>query len=376
MSTLAQFLAPLVLAAVATPAWAQNKPASKPANPPAQKPGTGDKKGPKDNPKDAPKQEPRVDTKKDGNKGLINVDGEWYTKEEKEKLDKGWKKLDYEWIAPEEAGNIEKGMFKINGSWVTQDQADTYHANEETPWIIPTKHFAITSNITRKQILMLAEFGEKTYTGLKEMFGVEPKGRLGVRVFNSVDAANNYGQQFAGGDRASNHSAVWLAYLSEGEKERPAVLLFDGEPGKGFSHLHMMHATVHKYLDTAFPDGDAIPEWFNEGLATYFERYTDGSLRQWALQQIVKRGGVEKLGSVTKKFALSADDAYGSQTKMQLAGLIVAYYVLSPDKPDEALFKKVLAAMPKAKEVREAAIEQLVANPEVLEKKLKKFAGL
>ncbi|MFN0206228.1 MAG: hypothetical protein ACKVS6_07925 [Planctomycetota bacterium] len=352
-------------------AFGAQKPASSPAKPGPQKPET-EKPSPKDPTK---KDEPKAPKKNDAAGGLVEVEGQLYTKDEKEKLDKGWRRLDYDWISPEEVPNIEKGMFKINGSWVTLEQADTYHANEETPWIIPTRHFAITSNVTRKQILQLSEFAEKTYTGMKEMFGVEPKGKMGIRIFNNVDAANAYAQQFAGGDRANIHSSVWIGYVAEDEKERPAIVLFDGEPGKGFSHLFMMHAVVHKYMDATFPDPDSIPEWFVEGVATYFERYIVDGLRPWALAQLQRRGGVSKLEDATKKFSMSSDDSDGSQTKMQLAALVIAYYAFGKDKKEEALFKKAIASMTKSKEQRASAIDKLIEDSEGLQKKLKAYAG-
>lgn len=373
MKKTAPILVSLVTLLIAGSLVAQS-PAKPASNPAKSTPGKNDKEKP------ATPEKPKADSNqqkpKSGKDELIEVNGQLYTKDEKEKLDKGWKRLDYDWFPPEEAANVEKGLFKINGAWVSVEEADKYHSNEGTPWIIPSKHFAFTSNVTRAQILMLAKYAETTYDTMKEIFTVEPKGRMGVRIFNSVDGANDYAREFVKGERESHHSGVWLAYIGDGEKERPAIILFDGEPGKGFSHIYMGHAAAHKYLDATFPDPDEIPEWFAEGIATYCERYLEAGLRQWAIQSIIKRGGVDKISTFAKNFKITSEDPDKSQTKIQQAGLIIAYYILGTDKKDEVLFKKATATMAKGKDPRAAAIDKLLEDADNLEKKLKKYAGL
>lgn len=361
-------------------ASSQNPKKPEPAKPAPAKPAP-DKGGDKDKqkPKDGAPEKAKPDNQqkpKAAKDEYININGELYTKEEKEKLDKGWKRLDYDWISPEDVPNVDKGLFKVEGKWLTIEEADKYHSNEETPWIIPKGHFAFTSNISRAQIMMLSTYAETSYNALKDLLGAEPKGRLGMRIFNNVESANGYAQEYVKGERESHHSSVWLAYIGDGEKERPGVILFDGEPGKGFAHIYMGHAAAHKFIDATFPDPDTIPEWFVEGLATYCERYLDGSLRQWALQMLIKRGGIDKLSTFSKNFKITAEDPDKSQAKLQQAALIIAYYVLGLDKQDEAAFKKAVATLPKTKDAREAAIEKLLDNPDALEKKIKKYAGL
>ncbi|MBI3819300.1 MAG: hypothetical protein HY286_11455 [Planctomycetes bacterium] len=362
----------IVLFAAGANAQTPKKPASSPAKPPS---GKNDKEKPKEPEK--PKADP-AQKAKGGKDDLITIDGELYTKEEKEKLDKGWKRLDYDWIAPEEASNIDKGKFKINNAWVTLDEADKYHANEATPWSVPIKHFAYTTNIPREQIIMLSKYAEQSYATLKDITGVEPKIRLGVRVFNNVESANEYAKEYAKEVRESHHSSLFPGYVADGEKDRPAIVLFDGGPGKGFAHIYMAHAAAHKFIDAALPDPNAIPEWFNEGLATYCDRYLEAQLRPWAFSSLVKRGGIDKLSTFVKNFKTSVDDddaVTKSQTKFQQAGLIVGYYMLGGDKADETLFKKTCTMLSKPKEQRDAAIDKLLDNPDVLEKKIKKFAG-
>jgi hypothetical protein len=319
----------------------------------------------------AKKPEPKVD--------LVEVDGEWYTKDEKAKLDKGWKRLDFDWIAPEEAPNIEKGLFKVNKAWVTEAQADEYHSKEGQPWEIPTKHFRVVSGVPRKQLLELAKHAEETWDLLGRTMGAEPKmeprKRFKLVIFDSVDAGNQFASQ-AQSDSA-HHTSVFPGYVADWDEDKPAVAVFDGEKGKslGLTPNYTAHAVAHKYLEEVIPDVEKAPEWLIEGLAGFSDRYCAPYLKKWAIENLVRRGGIPKLDKFAKRFALSADDPDASQTKIHAAALIIAYYASTTDKADEAAFKKAMASLKKPKD-RDAAIEALLDKPDDLEKKLKKFAEL
>jgi hypothetical protein len=336
---------------------------------------------PASSPAGAEKPKPQAPPKKDDGKGkLVQVDGEWYTPEEKEKLDAGWRRLDLDWIAPAETSNIDKGLFKINDAWVSAAEADKYYSKEERPWNIPTRHFLVVGPIPRAQLLEIGKEAESTYDTLTKLLGAEPKlaprTRLKLRVFGSIDAGNAYGAEFA--EDMAHHTSVFAAYVADKDPEKPAVIIFDGEVGKtyGFSLFYARHAAAHKILDELVPDVNKAPEWFIEGLAGYCDRYTTPQSRTWAIENLVRRGGVPtKLGNFAKRFGLSADDAMNSQTRIHEAALIVAYYASNPEKDDAARFKKAIASLSKTRD-REAAIEALLERGDDLEKRLKKYAGL
>lgn len=365
--TLAVLAFSLAFSWAAPPSAAQG---GKPQNPPA--------KG-KEKPADKPKDQGKTDPKKDPTKDLVQVDGEWYTKEEKEKLDKGWKRLDLDWIPAEEVANIEKGMFKINGTWATGAEADEYHSKESTPWEIPTKHFLVVTPIPRAQALELAKHAETTYDIVARTVGMEPKlaprQHLKVRIFGGIEAGNEFAQGAQG--ESAHHTSVFPGYVADWDSEAPAVAIFDGEKGKsfGFSYNYVGHAVAHKVLELVIPEIDKAPQWLIEGICGYADRYFSPQMRDWAISNLVRRGGVPRINNFAKRFGLSADDPDGSQTKLHEAAIIVAYYATTSDKADEALFKKAMTSLPKARE-REAAIDKLLEKSDDLEKKLKKFANL
>ena len=127
-------VAALLGLAAASPA--QN--GQKPKNPPASKPAPKGRTTPRIIRRTSPRMPPRRRSPMPRKRSWRST-GEWYTKEEKDKLDKGWKRLDLDWIPPDEAGNIKEGKFKINKNWVSEAEANEYHYKEEQPWEIPNE---------------------------------------------------------------------------------------------------------------------------------------------------------------------------------------------------------------------------------------------
>lgn len=300
-------------------------------------------------------------------KGLVLHADEWVTKEEKEKLGSGWKRLDMELVPPDEAENIQKGLFKINGQWVSVDEANKYHSSDATPWVIPSRHFIVTSTIPRAEIERLTKRAELTYETLRGLLKTEPAGKIRITLFSNIDAANAYAQSAGAGD----HSSVWPGYVSEADPERPTVALYES----GFGHLYIAHAAAHKFLDEVAAEPDKIPDWFTEGLVVYAERYADVEVRDWSIKSLVGRGGFTHVADLTKSFKLSAEDAKASQTRLFEVGLIVAYLATNPDKGDGERFRAVIANLTKPAD-RERAIQNLIAQPSDLDKHILKFAGI
>lgn len=300
-------------------------------------------------------------------KGLVRHQGEWVSKEEKEKLDAGWKRHDTELIPPAEIANIEKGLFKVQGAWVTRAEADAHHASDATPWVVPSKHCVIRSTVNRNEIERLLRIGDQAYEVVHRLVGVEPPAKIRILLFGSIEAGNTYAQE----SNAGAHSSVWPGYLSENDPEKPAVALYD----QGFAHLYVAHAVAHKYIDAVAVDSEKIPEWFAEGIASYVDRYSTVELRDWAIKNLVRRGGFSGVADVVDKFKMTADDIEGSQTRLFEAGLVVAYLVEAPEKADSEKLKKALSALKRPGE-REPAIQRLISSPAELEKRIRKFAGL
>jgi hypothetical protein len=110
----------------------------------------------------------------------------------------------------------------------------------------------------------------------------------------------------------------------------------------------LVHELVHAYMEANFPE---VPAWFNEGLASLYERPTDAGgkisgLPNWrlpALQKEIKGG---KGRSIVSLVSTTTDEFYGAKDEtyararyllyyLQEKGLLVDYYNRFHDHHDE-----------------------------------------
>lgn len=297
--------------------------------------------------------------------GKVKVDGEWLTKDEKSKLDAGWKRQDLEWVSPEDQPKMAEGLFKVGDKWLSAAEADSAHASASNPWKIPGKHTILISTLGRDEIVRLLAFAENAATLTQKILGKQLPSRITVRVFATTDEANEFGQQFA-----ADHSSIWPGYVAERDPERLAVCSYD----KDFAHLYVAHAAAHKAIDVLVPEADKLADWFLEGLVTYVERFSSTAYKEWAIQQLVRRGGISKLDDHLKKMVLSVEDIEGSQTRLYEAGITFAYFIETPEKSDEEAFKKAIASLSKPQKDRMEPISKLLHGD--LEKRVRKYSRI
>jgi hypothetical protein len=147
---------------------------------------------------------------------------------------------------------------------------------------------------------------------------------------------------------------VWL-FKDERSYRRGAHDLFGDEPDTPYGYYSsshralimnigpgagtLVHEIVHPYMEANFPD---VPSWFNEGLASLYERPTevDGHIRglpNWrlpALQKEIRAGRGRSLASLmattTQEFYDADDQAYARARYLcyylQEQGLLVDFY--------------------------------------------------
>jgi hypothetical protein len=147
---------------------------------------------------------------------------------------------------------------------------------------------------------------------------------------------------------------VWL-FRDERTYRRGAKELFGDEPDTPYGYYSsahralimnigpgagtLVHEIVHPYMEANFPD---VPSWFNEGLASLYERPTevDGHIRglpNWrlpALQKEIRAGRGRTLpalmATTTQEFYDADDQAYARARYLcyylQERGLLVDFY--------------------------------------------------
>jgi hypothetical protein len=132
------------------------------------------------------------------------------------------------------------------------------------------------------------------------------------------------------------------------------ALVMNIGPGAGT----LSHELVHPYLEANFPD---VPSWFNEGLASLYERPTEKKghiwgVPNWRLPNLKKEIRAKTLPSIATLLATSRDDFYGADFDayafaryllqyLQDHGQLHAFYeafVADDDKTGRAALERVV----------------------------------
>jgi hypothetical protein len=103
------------------------------------------------------------------------------------------------------------------------------------------------------------------------------------------------------------------------------ALVMNIGPGAGT----LVHEIVHPYLEANFPE---VPAWFNEGLASLYERPTevDGHIRglpNWRLPALQKELRAGRGRSLAALLATTSDEFYGAEDETDARARYLCYYL-------------------------------------------------
>jgi hypothetical protein len=136
--------------------------------------------------------------------------------------------------------------------------------------ILQTRHYVIEYNCTREQVVALGVRLDAFYVSLSKMLSRSEKIRdkvkshdnkkLTVRCLKDHEAFQAYGKE-----HCSNFSEGWAAYFKYSAKGAEMVLFPKEE-----NYSSAYHEAFHQFMHRTIPGIGAIPQWFNEGLATYY----------------------------------------------------------------------------------------------------------
>jgi len=335
---------------------------------------------------------------------------------------------DSSWVAPEDFDKWAAIQWKCGDVWLDTAEADRYHANPSTPWVLTGEHYLLHSTCPWDTANAARWHADRTHEHLVRLFGVAPEHRPDVLVLNSLAQYNSA----AGGDwnDVEGYSSLHGAYFCE-EAGTPAPV--DSREsarylGRGVSYwatddpalaswgpFWVRWAAAQSYVDAidfswqavgryvgpdemidlaafgqAFWEEKRLPLWLRYGAATYVERFlpnpeVDASaagenpwnLREFALEALRASGGLRPLDEVFE-FGLSVDDTENSSRLYQEAGLLVAFLLDgsrdgTPLRAAHERLREALAADDAA------AIEDAVAKLEAALKRndaaIREFAG-
>lgn len=336
----------------------------------------------------------------------------------------GYTLQDLTWIAPTEADKIAQGMWKCGDDWKTIEEANAYHADLKTPWVMPSQQgrFVVRSTCSRVDTEWAAWWADAAYADLVKIFGKQPPEAPTLLVANSLAQYN----ALAAGDQAAAIPAVegqngWSAahysffadMYFDPSVEPPefrgagvAYYVVDDPALKGFGPLAIRHAAGQAFIDAIDPSWGAIsqmvqsassggqpgggsfwsekkiPLWLRYGAAAYVERfYWDSSadkgaewrMRDWSLANLSSRGGLRPAAEVLA-FNLNANTAGDSNKLILEAGTLVSFIMdgnCGPVSEAHAAFKSAFRAGGEGKVQLEALVAAISEN----EAELRKYAG-
>jgi hypothetical protein len=99
----------------------------------------------------------------------------------------------------------------------------------------------------------------------------------------------------------------------------------------------LSHELVHPYMEANFPD---VPSWFNEGLASLYERPSERKghiigLPNWRLPNLKKEIRDKTLPSLSKMMSTSRDEFYEADYDAYAAARYLVYYLQEQGKLQE-----------------------------------------
>ncbi|MCI0588309.1 MAG: hypothetical protein L0323_15875 [Planctomycetes bacterium] len=235
----------------------------------------------------------------------------------------------------------------------------------------PLEHVRFLTDADKETAQQLGVQAEATYAHMSRLLGGEPR-ELPLLLYGYATTAGY--NRFAG-SFGDDHASVYGGYIATREASAPAVATIES---KDWASLHLRHALAHIYVRRlAGPErSGAIPPWFEEGLATYVERFADESLRSWSIDNLKRRGGPGSLAGFGRTFRLDAADPEASQRRMLEAGLLLAYFAHGSDGAELGNLKTALRALREGtrREVEES-VGALLADEKGLEERVRAFAG-
>ncbi len=151
---------------------------------------------------------------------------------------------------------------------------------------------------------------------------------------------------------------VWL-FKNEKSFRRGAKKFFDDTPDTPFGYYSptasalimninglgtLSHELVHPYMETNFPN---VPSWFNEGVASLFERPSERKghiigLVNWRLPNLKKELRAKTLPTLTKLLGTTRDEFYEASWDAYAQARYLIYYLQEHGKLKE-FYDKFLA---------------------------------
>jgi hypothetical protein len=270
------------------------------------------------------------DEEKDAKRGIFKHEGERVTKVEKLAYAQGKvrHKVTGEFIAAADAAKADEGLFPLGGDrWGDEKEADRYHAEPGTPWLFRTYYATVISNkplAEVKEITRDLDAGVDTVKKLLGGFQPSPANRPVIHIAASED------QYRALGNAIGAEGSAYAVFDAQVDAEvqgigvvRPVVMNWASDWGPYW----LRHAAGLAYATAAARDlGAELPTWFVRGIAGYSERHYNPGVAAHFGRLHLEKGGVQGLASWFDRFEISGNlDTRMNEFNIYQAGLALDF---------------------------------------------------
>ena len=277
----------------------------------------------------------------DAKKGVFHHEGKLVSRDEKAALLAGlvYHPVTGLLIAKADLAKAEQGQFPIGreGRWADLAQANRFHADASSPWIVRSYYTTIATTLDMEKIESLKKGLDETCEKLGPVLGGQPLPayRPTILIAATIDEYREFGNQF--GDETSAASAFLMS------SENSLTLPFQAPVRAGICTAHqfaMAQYYAQHALGLAFLNGKCqesgadLPLWFQQGVGALAGFYTDDRIgAHFCRTMVVVRGGVNDLRTFFNDFAINPDmEPEAINYNWTVAGLLLHFATKGGDQ--------------------------------------------
>lgn len=323
-----------------------------------------------------------AEAKKMAAKGLVEYKGEWITPEDKEAREheaRGEVLVDGEWVnkrnyekaakaaalRAEAADRKAKGEYLVGEKWMPKADAESHYRSLETPYHAEGEYVTLLTNNGIDYGDKMVVVADAAYRSLNAFFGKKPEGSAKIKVFIAAteqDYAELGGNVFNADEKSSNWECFCSIWLPENPMDLDMVSVTYAHENDTAVEPWVRHCTAEQYVNRLLgPDAaDVPPRWFVDGVANYFELWTNPKWYSWASGRVQQQGGLLKL----KPF-------FGSYTPTRQSILEAGRLILFLKDPNTAeevrqAFNEAVISINEGKKISKAfrSLEKLLTKEE------------
>ncbi|MFT7669837.1 MAG: hypothetical protein ACI8X5_002544 [Planctomycetota bacterium] len=321
-------------------------------------------------------------------KGLVRgPNGNWVDAEELKKTADGWLKQDLVWVSPDDQEKVKEGLWLCGEDWKSLGEANSYHAELNTMWAIPSGEFVLYSTCDREVAMKALDQMVGVHSDMTKAFGTPQVERVNVVLLRSQGQYNS----FAGGSvdmeqtETRGFSTLLYSFFADLWFDRDAGTFYGAgvgywdastADGNNWGIHSARHAAAQslveardsspRALDALKKDGlekweaaefwseKKFPDWYRYGLCTYSERYfidqfvkTGGNYywaREWSVKMLEVKGGMRPIEKIFER-KLSVERYDDSTKLLNEYGLVMAFVLDGKCAPVVAAYAAVKDAI-------------------------------